>query len=328
MSQQQSHSRREAAHRDADSSTGVSNTTRDERRDSTHETVCSECGGQLARDERRGERACTDCGLVVDEDHIDRGPEWREFMDDSENKGRVGAPLTELHHDRGLSTKIGWQNKDAFGKALQPKQRAKMERLRTWDERFRSKDSQERNLKQAFGEIDRMASALGLPKSTREVAARLYRTAINNGLLPGRCIEGIASASLYAAARKTQSPRSLDELTAVSRVDRLRIQRAYRYLMRELDLGVEPANPETYLHRFHSTLGFDDEVEYVARDLIETAVEHNVHSGKSPLSMAAAALYAAARLTNTETTQAEISDATGVSDVTIRDRYQDILEVQ
>ena len=328
MSHQRTRQLREGQHRSEDSSTAEASNVQGEGIRGPEVNVCSECGGRITTDERRGDRACTDCGLVVDEDHIDRGAEWREFMDDSEDRSRVGAPLTELQHDRGLSTKIGWQNKDAFGQTLQPKQRAKMERLRTWDERFRSKDSQERNLKQAFGEIDRMASALGLPTSTREVAARLYRTAINDGLLPGRCIEAIASASLYTAARKTQSPRSLDEITTVSRIDRLRIQRAYRYLMRELELGVEPADPETYLHRFHSTLAFDDEVEYVARDLIDTAVEHNVHSGKSPLSIAAAALYAAARLTNTETTQAEISDATGVSDVTIRDRYQDILEVQ
>ncbi|MFD1514517.1 transcription initiation factor IIB [Halomarina rubra] len=294
----------------------------------TQQATCPECGGRIVDDNQHADRACRECGLVIEAGQLDHGPEWRNHEGDPEtNRERTGAPITELQHDRGLSTKIGWQNKDAYGQALEPNQRAKMKRLRTWDERFRSRDSQDRNLKQAFGEIDRMASALGLPQMTRELAARLYRSAITEGLLPGRCIESVASGCLYAAARNTDAPRSLDEIATVSRVERLRIQRAYRYVARELGLGVQLADPETYVTRFRSKLEFDEEVEYVARELIESAVEHNVHSGRSPLSIAAGALYAAARLTNTDTTQAAVSEASTVSEVTIRDRYQEILEV-
>lgn len=289
---------------------------------------CPECGGRLTTDERHADRSCEECGLVVDSEQIDHGPEWRQFDTEVDaQKSRVGAPVTERYHDKGLSTKIGWKNEDAQGRTLDSAQRAKMSRLRTWDERFRQKDSQERNLKQALGEIDRMGSALGMPTPTREVASRLYRTAVSEGLLPGRCIEGIASASLYTAGRQVGTPRSLDEVSTVSRVERIRVQRAYRYLQRELELGVEPADPMAYLQRFHSELGFDGEVEYVARSLIEAATEQNLHSGKSPLSLAAGALYAAARLTNTDTTQAAVSEATDVSKVTIRNRYQELVDV-
>jgi len=65
-----------------------------------------------------------------------------------------------------------------------------MQRLRTWNERFRTRDSKERNLKQALGEIDRMASALGLPENVRETASVIYRRALDDDLLPGRSIEG------------------------------------------------------------------------------------------------------------------------------------------
>ncbi|MFC6838201.1 transcription initiation factor IIB [Halomarina ordinaria] len=315
----------------SESSRRRSETTGERERDRVDERpdACPECGGRVTTDERRADRSCADCGLVLETERVDPGPEWRTFPEvDDDTRSRVGAPVTGRYHDRGLSTTIGWKDADAFGQTLSGRQRAKMNRLRTWDERFRSKDAHERNLKQALGEVDRMASALGLPRATREVAASLYRTALSNDLLPGRCIEGVASACLYAAARQTESPRGLDELATVSRVERLRIQRAYRYVVRELDLAVAPADPLTYLRRFHSALGFDDEVEHVARDLIEVATDHNVHSGKSPLSLAAGALYAAARLTNTETTQAEVSEASGVSTVTIRDRYREILAVQ
>ena len=150
-----------------------------ETESSAEELRCPECSGQLATDTEHGETVCVDCGLVVEEDEIDRGPEWRAFdSKEKDNKSRVGAPTTNMMHDKGLSTNIGWQDKDAYGKSLSSRQREKMQRLRTWNERFRTRDSKERNLKQALGEIDRMASALGLPDNVRETASVIYRRAL------------------------------------------------------------------------------------------------------------------------------------------------------
>ena len=55
------------------------------------EHVCPECGGTLVTDEEHGETACSDCGLVVEEDGIDHGPEWRAFDSrERDRKARVG----------------------------------------------------------------------------------------------------------------------------------------------------------------------------------------------------------------------------------------------
>ena len=82
-------------------------------------TVCPECGGSLEADTERGETVCSECGLVVEEDEIDRGPEWRAFDSaEKDEKSRVGAPTTKMMHDEGLSTNIGWQDKDAYGNSL------------------------------------------------------------------------------------------------------------------------------------------------------------------------------------------------------------------
>ncbi|RLM59715.1 transcription initiation factor IIB 2 [Halobellus sp. Atlit-31R] len=310
--------------------------TDDERTDDADETeqtadeehVCPECGGSLVTDGTRGETVCADCGLVVDEDSIDRGPEWRAFDSaERDRKSRVGAPTTNLMHDKGLSTNIGWQNKDAYGNALSSRQREQMQRLRTWNERFRTRDSKERNLKQALGEIDRMASALGLPENVRETASVIYRRALDEDLLPGRSIEGVATAALYAAARQAGTPRSLDEIERVSRVEKMELTRTYRYIVRELKLEVEPADPEQYVPRFASELGLSDEAERQARELLRNAKQAAIHSGKSPVGLAAAAVYAAALLTNEKVTQSQVSDVADVSEVTIRNRYKELLEV-
>ena len=295
---------------------------------SSEETLhCPECEGQLTADTEHGETVCADCGLVVEEDEIDHGPEWRAFdSNEKDNKSRVGAPTTKMMHDKGLSTNIGWQDRDAYGKSLSSRQRQKMQRLRTWNERFRTRDSKERNLKQALGEVDRMASALGLPDNVRETASVIYRRALDEDLLPGRSIEGVATASLYAAARQAGTPRSLDELTGVSRVDKDEIARTYRYIARELSLEIKPADPEQYVPRFASDLDLSDEAERRARELLSTAKAQGVHSGKSPVGLAAAAVYAASLLTNQKVTQSEVSDVANISEVTIRNRYHELLE--
>ena len=288
---------------------------------------CPECGGNLVNDASHGETVCDECGLVVDEGEIDPGPEWRAFDAAERNKkSRVGAPTTELMHDKGLSTNIGWQDKDAYGNTLSSRQREKMQRLRTWNERFRTQDSQDRNLKQALGEIDRMASALGLPETVRETASVIYRRALEEGLLPGRSIEGVATATLYGAARQADNPRSLDEIKTVSRVDKTEVARTYRYVMRELNLEIRPADPERYVPRFVSDLGVSDEVERRARELLQAGKQQGVHSGKSPVGLAAAAIYAGALLVNAAVTQSAVSDVASISEVTIRNRYQELLE--
>ncbi|WP_267642742.1 transcription initiation factor IIB [Haloarchaeobius amylolyticus] len=291
------------------------------------EETCPECDGRLQTDEEHGETVCSQCGLVVEADSIDRGPEWRAFdAGEKDEKSRVGAPTTQMMHDKGLSTSIGWQNKDAYGRALSSRQRRKMQRLRTWDERFRTRDSRERNLKQALGEIDRMASSLGLPDTVRETASVIYRRALEDDLLPGRSIEGVATAALYAAARQAGTPRSLDEVAAVSRVDPMEFKRTYRYIVRELGLEVAPADPESYVARFASDLDLSDEAEMQARELLRTAKEKGLQSGKSPVGLAAAAVYAGSLLVNERVTQNDVSSVANVSEVTIRNRYKELLE--
>jgi len=297
--------------------------------DSVGEVTCPECDGPLATDTEHGETVCEECGLVIEEDNIDRGPEWRAFDSaEKDEKSRVGAPTTNMMHDKGLSTNIGWQDKDAYGNSLSNRQRQKMQRLRTWNERFRTRDSKERNLKQALGEIDRMASALGLPENVRETASVIYRRALNEDLLPGRSIEGVATSSLYAAARQAGTPRSLDEITQVSRVEKDEIARTYRYVVRELGLEVAPADPESYVPRFASDLDLSDESERRARQLLQSAKQEGIHSGKSPVGLAAAAVYAASLLTNEKVTQSDVSEVANISEVTIRNRYHELLEAE
>jgi transcription initiation factor TFIIB len=266
-------------------------------------------------------------GLIVEEDQIDRGPEWRAFNhSERQSKSRVGAPTTQTMHDKGLTTTIDWKDQDAYGRSISSEKRSQMHRLRKWQERIRTKDAGERNLQFALSEIDRMASALGIPRSVREVASVIYRRALDEDLIRGRSIEGVATACLYAACRKEGIPRSLEEISEVSRVERKEIGRTYRYVSQELGLEMRPVDPKKYVPRFASELELSEEVQAKAKHIIETTAEQGLLSGKSPTGFAAAAIYAASLLCNEKKTQREVADVAQVTEVTIRNRYQEQIE--
>ncbi|MDG5820811.1 transcription initiation factor IIB [Natronococcus sp. A-GB7] len=297
--------------------------------EATNKQTCDECGsGALTTSEDQGELICEECGLIVETTNIDRGPEWRAFNhSERQNKSRVGAPTTKTMHDKGLTTQIDWKNKDAYGRSISSKKRNQINRLRKWQERIRTKDAGERNLQFALSEIDRMASALGVPRSVREVASVIYRRALSEDLIRGRSIEGVATSCLYAACRQEGIPRSLEEVAGVSRVERKEIGRTYRYISQELSLEMKPVDPKEYVPRFCSALDLSEEVQSKAREIIDTTAEQGLLSGKSPTGYAAAAIYAASLLCNEKKTQREIAGVAQVTEVTIRNRYQEQIEL-
>jgi len=289
---------------------------------------CPECSSEnLVTSGDSNEVVCEDCGLVIEEQMIDRGPEWRAFNhSERESKSRVGAPTTQTMHDKGLTTQIDWKNKDAYGRSLSSEKRSQMSRLRKWQERIRTKDASERNLQFALSEIDRMASALGVPRSVREVSSVIYRRALKEDLIRGRSIEGVATSCLYAGCRQEGIPRSLEEVSEVSRVEKKETGRTYRYVAQELSLEMEPVDPKEYVPRFSSDLGVSEEVKVKANEIIDKSAEQGLLSGKSPTGFAAAAIYAASLLCNDKKTQREVAEVAQVTEVTIRNRYQEQIE--
>lgn len=289
---------------------------------------CPECHSyNLVHDYERAELVCNDCGLVIDDEIIDQGPEWRAFDHDQRMKrSRVGAPMTYTIHDKGLSTMIDWRNRDTYGKSISSKSRAQLYRLRKWQRRIRVSNATERNLAFALSELDRMASALGLSRNIRETAAVIYRKAVEKNLIRGRSIEGVAASSLYASCRQCKVPRTLDEIGEVSRVSRKEIGRTYRFVSRELSLKLTPTSPIDYVPRFCSGLNLKGEVQSKAVEILRQATEKELTSGRGPTGVAAAAIYIASILAGDRRTQREVADVAGVTEVTIRNRYKELAE--
>lgn len=288
---------------------------------------CPECGNKnLISDDTRGEVVCNDCGLVLDQGIIDSGPEWRAFTSEEANrKVRVGAPTTLTIHDKGLSTMIGWKNKDAFGKAISPKMKAEVYRLRKWHVRTRTNKSIDRNLAYAMNELDRFASQLNLSKDIKESAAHIYRKMANKNLIRGRSIEAMLIASIYLSCRLNNVPKTLDDFIEFASVDKKKIARCYRLILNELKLNIHVSSPINFIPRFCADLKLSGRTQNRAASILELARIRRITAGKAPTGLAGAALYVAAIQEGERRTQKEISIAAGVTEATIRNRYKELV---
>ena len=285
---------------------------------------CPECKSKnLVHDYDTGETICGDCGLVVYEQMMDKGPEWRAFtQQEKTSRSRVGAPATYTIHDKGLSTTISQIDRDAYGRKLSIATRLQMWRLRKWQIRSRVHSSSDRNLAQAMSELDRLSGAMYTPPKIKEKAAVLYRKALEKGLVRGRSINSIAAAALYVACRTSSTSRTLNEIAEVSLVDKKDVARCYRLLLQELDVKMPLADPLTYISKIAEKNHISGKTQGDAIAILRAARLKRAVAGKDPMGLAAAALYIACLQNGEKVTQKDIAEASGVTEVTVRNRYK------
>ena len=286
------------------------------------EDECPECEStNLIFDHIIGETICKGCGLVTQDIMMDRGPEWRAFtQEDKDTKTRVGIPTSYSLHDKGLSTNINYISRDAFGRKLPLSTRFQMWRLKKWQNR--SHASIIRNLTQAMSELNRLSDKLSVPRSVKEKAALIYRKALDKGLVQGRPIPAIVAASLYIAYRLTKTPRNLREISQASLVSNKTVSRCYRILLRELEIHVPIVNPTTFLSKVAEKSAISGQTQGLAAKILQEAKEKHLLAGKDPIVMATAALYLACKQSGEKITLKNIANTSGVSDVSVRNRYR------
>jgi len=279
------------------------------------------------RDYDSAEVACMECGHVLSMRIADRGPEWRAFTSEQrEKRSRTGAPTTYTIHDKGLSTMIDWHDRDIYGKKFSTSQKAQIYRLRKWHRRIRVSDAMERNLAFALSEITKIASNLSLPRSTFETASVIYRKAAKERLVRGRSINGISAASVYIACRQSGLARTLEEVAKASKVGRREIGRCYRFLVKELNYLIPPVRANQYVSKFSNQLAMQGNTEEIANKILVMARDLRLTSGRGPTGIAAAASYIAAVLVGERRTQREIAEIAKVTEVTIRNRYKELVD--
>jgi len=294
--------------------------------------ICSTCNNDQTSvtDPESGEIVCGNCGMVMLDNIQENRPEWRSFtttdeVNDSRRSRRTGMPTSLARYDKGLATMVGSEDKDASGHKIDAAMRFTMNRLRTWDFRTQTNTSTERNLRQAFSELDRLKDKLGLPNSVIEKTAYIYRKVQERGLVRGRSISATLAASLYIACREMGFPRILKDITAISNIRHRHIAKAYRLLIMELDLKIPLIDPIKCIIRIANNAKISEKTKRLAIDIMHNIIKSGISAGKDPMALAAAVLYLSCLKTAENKIQRYIADAAGVTDVTLRNRYKNII---
>jgi len=291
--------------------------------------LCPECGcDHLVNDYSRGEMVCACCGLVITDNHIDQGPDWVAYdADQVKARARNGPPTTQLFTKNALTTDIGNENRDYAGKSIPLKNRGQVNRLRIWNSRARFLNSNEKNVSFALTEIKKHGSKMNLPLPVVENAAILYKKAAARNMIRGRSIESMLAASLYTSCRNSDLPRSLSEISTATGVRKKEIGRLYRLLTKELDIDIEITTPTKYVTKLCSQLELSYETTMKTQEIVDTIIEKELASGRGPLGIVGASIYLAGVLCREKRTQKEVATVAGVTEVTIRNRYKEIVDV-
>ena len=296
---------------------------------------CSVCGNKSVKsaivitDHESGEIICSNCGMVISQNIEDNTrAEWRSFGNEEgggNNRSRTGMPTTLARHDRGLTTIIGRTDRDASGNKIDASIRSKMERLKVWDFRSHSHDSTNKNLMQAFNELDKLKDKLGLPDAVIERTAYIYRKARKRGLVRGRSIDGILTAAIYIACRDLGVPKTLKEVAAAISIRFKTLSRSYRILVTELDISTPPViDPMKCIVKVANNADLNENTKRLAMDVMNNLSKREISAGKHPMAVAATVLYVSCLKTGVNIRQADIADAAGITEVTLRNRYKDL----
>ena len=226
-------------------------------------------------DSERGEIVCGGCGLILVQNLADASYENNGYTQEDFMKQTRTGPATSLTmFDKGLSTVIG-NNKDSSGNALSSKTKYEFNRLRTWDQRSKSRKTA--TLSKAFTLLHSMKTKLGVPDNVVENAAYIYRKIVSAKLTRGRTMASLISASLYAACREHNIPRTLDDIAKAGNVERRILSRDLRTIIKKLGLNLNQYDTASFISKISNNMNLKEK---------DRSEEHRLNSSHITISYA------------------------------------------
>jgi len=269
-------------------------------------------------DSERGEIVCGGCGLILLQNMADASYENNGYSQEEYMKlSRTGPASSLTMYDKGLSTVIG-ANKDSSGNILSNKTKYEFNRLRTWDQRSKSRKTA--TLSKAFTLLHGMKTKLGIPDNVVENAAYIYRKVVNAKLTRGRTMASLISASLYAACRENNIPRTLDDIANAGNIERRILSRDLRTIIKKLRLNLNQYDTSSFISKISNNMDLKEKTKRDAFEILKQCEKEQITAGKHPVAQAAASLYISCIMNGEKISQKKFSVESGISDVTIRNR--------
>ena len=282
---------------------------------------CPECGdNHFFVNREKGEIVCKSCSCVVEDSMVDFGRERIMDDEDFEKKSRTGAPF-DPRVANNLITEVGAPSDI---RKLPKSTQMLMNRIRKKNKWTSS--SLEQNLGAGLTHLKMICEHLKMPQIVGKEAARIFRMSAEKGLTRARSRENIVAACIYIASKLNTMPKTLNELCEAARIDKKALAKTYKLLVRSLEIKILPTTPVDFLGRFASELKLDPKVQTDAAKIIEKIEKVGANSGKNPTSLAATALYLATLKNKTRVTQKQISDVSGITETTLRNRCKEMMK--
>lgn len=238
-------------------------------------------------------------------------------QESTKNTSRTGPATSLTMYDKGLSTIIG-TNKDSAGNSLSNRTKVDFNRLRVWDQRSKSRTTA--TLSKAFTQLHAMKTKLGIPDNVVENAAYIYRKVVAAKLTRGRTMSSLIAASLYAACRENNIPRTLNDIVAAGNVERRILSRDLRTIIEKLDLNLNQYDTSSFITKISNSLDLKEKTKRDAFDILKRCEKKKITAGKHPVAQAAASLYIACKMNGERMSRKKLSVCAGVSDVTVKNR--------
>jgi len=285
---------------------------------------CWSCGKtSIIQDSINGEIFCKYCGIIIDQRVVDSSYDAKIF-DERNDKRRTGAPISISIHDYGLSTTIGKTNKDAKGNSISSQVSHTIKRIRIQDQRSQIHKNTDTNLRMAFDMLQRIQDKIGVSESIKEMAAHIYRKSNEQKITQGRSIPAVVAASMYAACRSTNTLRTLRDISEATNVKRRKISQSYRAIVKQLDLKIPVVDQTHCILKISNNLRMSARSKNLALEIIRKTEDSGLLAGRDPTGISAAAVYYACLIKKEGFTQSQVAEASGITAVTLRNRFHEI----
>jgi transcription initiation factor TFIIB len=304
--------------------------------------VCRECRvapPNFVTHWKDGIEVCGDCGLIAQENIIDTGAEWRTFQNDDQDNhdpSRVGEAANPLLNGSQLSTEISFNHGDARSRELNHAQNKANE------------DKGNEALLEAYRQISSFCDAIHLSTVVATMAKQLYKLTTESKQFKGKLQDVIIAVCIFIACRQQNVGRSFKEITELTKVPTKELYRVFKEVEKFceqskaawLRTNAPTANgselaayrntnstqPKDLCGRFGNYLQLPANVSIYAGECADMLLSRGMLAGRSPLSVAAVALYIISNLMNYPKSTKEIGQACSVSDGTIRTAWRIIYD--
>lgn len=288
----------------------------------------------LSEDTSRGEKFCSVCGFVSKEKMEERIAPIQDLVSGDVIYGRSDNGI-------GKSAYIGSERRDASGAPITTEMQIKMHYLRRWDKRI-PVGQNELRIKHAYEYMRNWKDKIGINYTVMEGALSTYekifklkeeyrRSNDSEKLKKYALIKGLSNdaailACIYKECQLQLVKTTIKKIAAITGVKSKWIVRAYRGVLEALEENSTVHSAIEFVPAISSIANIPRKETLIANAMIKKLEKFSSYvEGKAPSGIAASAIYIACRQTGLIINQDIIAKAAGVTAVTIRNRYKEMV---